>query len=118
MCILQNIKQNKMIKEEKKVSKVYGYCRLALADNKEMVKQMKLVEDYCKNNNFRLDSYFCDNGGSGFKTGEEFANLLKELKRGDIVIVRDISRLSRDIYKCMDLMSMFENMGVTLKIIN
>ena len=100
------------------MNKVYGYCRLALADNNKIAEQMRLVEKYCENNNLKLDGYFCDNGCNGFKTGEEFTNLLGELKQGDTVIIRDISRLSRDVYKCMNLMKTFENMGITLEMIN
>ena len=49
------------------MSKVYGYRRLALADNNEIAEQMRMVEKYCENNNLKLDGYFCDNGCNGFK---------------------------------------------------
>ena len=32
------------------MSKVYGYCRVALANEEEMMEQVKMVKDYCKDN--------------------------------------------------------------------
>ena len=96
------------------MGKVYGYCRVALAEEEEMKEQMKLVAEYCKDNNLMVDGYFCDNGVSGFQTGEEFKQLLREVEDGDTIIVKDVARLSRNNAKLLVLMDQLNDMGVKI----
>ena len=42
------------------MSKVYGYCRVAFADEEEMAQQVRLIGDYCRDNGLTVDEYFCD----------------------------------------------------------
>lgn len=98
---------------------VYGYCRLALADEQEMAQQRKYVADYCEANNLELDEYFCDNGASGNTINrDEFQMMFNKLKKGDIVITKDVARLTRNILEYETLQGCFDEIGVTLKIIN
>lgn len=96
------------------MGKVYGYCRTALADEEEMKEQIRLVANYCENNNLMVDGYFCDNGVSGFNIGEEFKQLLGEVKDGDTIVVKDIARLSRSNAKLLMMLEQFEDMGVRI----
>ena len=101
------------------MSKVYGYCRVALANKKDMEDQLKLVDDYCRKNYLKVDKYFCDNGVSGLTVNREGLNALFDvLQRGDIVVVKDVARLSRSTSKCITLVEKMERYGVTLKVIN
>ena len=94
--------------------KVYGYCRVALANEEEIKDQMKLVAEYCKDNNLIVDGYFCDNGVSGFNVGEEFKQLLGELKSGDTIVIKDLARISRSNAKLLTMMDQFKDMGVKI----
>lgn len=100
------------------MSKVYGYCRVALADEEEMEQQKQLVEWYCEDNNLKIDKYFCDNGVSGLNPHRDGLNkMLYALHDGDIVVVKDIARFSRNIIQCMSLVELMDTLNVTLKII-
>ena len=100
------------------MSKVYGYCRVAYADEEEMAEQVKLIDDYCRDNGLTVDECFCDNGVSGLSADRKGLNeLLEVLQEGDVVVVRDISRLSRDSFHCMSLLEEMKNLDVELKII-
>ena len=100
------------------MSKVYGYCRVAFADEEEMAEQVRLVGDYCRDNGLTVDKYFCDNGVSGLSTDRNGLNeLLEVLQEGDVVVVRDMARLSRNSFHCMSLLEEIKDLDVELKII-
>jgi DNA invertase Pin-like site-specific DNA recombinase len=100
------------------MSKVYGYCRTAQACHQAIAEQMALIDIYCKQHGLNVDKYFCDNGVSGLILNrEELNRLFDVLQRGDVIVVKDISRLSRSIYECVTLVELIEKMGVTLLLI-
>ena len=100
------------------MSKVYGYCRVAFANEEEMVQQLKMVGDYCKDNGLELEKCFCDNGVSGLSLDRKGLNgLLEVLQSGDTVVVKDIARLSRSYSQCLALMEKLEGMDITIRMI-
>ena len=94
------------------MGKVYGYCRTALADKEEITKRIDLIKRYCEDNGLKLEKCFYDDGVSGFDTGEDFKQLMRELENGDTVILRDSSQLSRRHTRLIMLIKQFNNMGV------
>lgn len=77
------------------MSKVYGYCRTALAGNIE--EQVELVSNYCKVNGLDLAVCFCDDGVSGHEMHkEELEKLLDVIEKGDVIITKDYSRFMRN----------------------
>lgn len=101
------------------MSRVYGYCRLALANEEIMAQQRQEIEDYCKNNDLKVDAYFCDNGVSGLTKNREYLqSMLKGLCEGDIVIITNHARLSRGLHQYLDITKEIYASGAVLKIIN
>ena len=94
------------------MGKVYGYCRTALADKEEIQKRIELIKKYCEDNGLRLEKCFYDDGVSGFDVGENFKQLMRELDKGDILVIRDISQLSRMNARLLMLIEQFRDMGV------
>lgn len=77
------------------MSKVYGYCRTALAGNIE--EQVELVSNYCKANGLDLSVCFCDDGVSGHEMHkEELEKLLDVIEKGDVIVTKDFSRFMRN----------------------
>ena len=101
------------------MSKVYGYCRVALKNDEELAAQRKMIEDYCSGNGLKVDGYFCDNGVSGLQF-DRYAlhRMLQILQDGDIVIVKDIARLSREYGQCISIAESICQAGALLKILN
>lgn len=100
------------------MSKVYGYCRVALANEEEMNQQKQVIEWYCEDNGLKIDKYFCDNGVSGLTSHRDgFNKMLYTLQAGDIVVVKNASRLSRNMKECMLLVELMDTLDITLKII-
>ena len=100
------------------MSKVYGYCRVAFADEEEMIKQKQVIGWYCEDNGLQVDHYFCDNGVSGLTSYRDGLNqMLYALQDGDIVVVKDVARLSRNATQCISLIELMDTLNITLKII-
>ena len=100
------------------MSKVYGYGRLALANEEEKVQKLKVIYDYCTENNLHIDKYFFDNGVSGLELNRKDLNaLIDVLRGGDIVVVDGITSLSRSLWELRTVIQLIENIGAQLIII-
>lgn len=78
------------------MSKVYGYCRTATAEGR-IDEQWEEIKDYCRKNGMELDRIFCDEGMSAHRTDKySLINLMNMLQDGDVVIIKDQSRIARD----------------------
>ena len=100
------------------MGKVYGYCRTALAEEGEIQRRIELIKKYCEDNGLNLETCFYDDGVNGFDIGEDFKQLMRELERGDIVVIRDPSQLSRSSARLRVLLSQFEDMRVKIVYVN
>ncbi len=101
------------------MSKVYGYCRVALKNEEEMAQQCKMIGDYCKDNGLELVECYCDNGVSGLKLERDaLQRMLRILREGDIVVVKDYARISRDMHQCMEITKAIYHAGAVPKVIN
>lgn len=101
------------------MSKVYGYCRLALANEEEMTEQLYQVYNYCKENGLELHERFYDNGASGLTLDRDgLKSMLDVLQEGDIVVVRDVARLSRNMQQCFEITKLISEAGATLIIMD
>lgn len=100
------------------MSKVYGYGRLALANEDDKDGQLRIIDAYCENYGLKIDQYFFDNGVSGLELNRKELNAMIDILRGgDIVVIDDIARLSRNMFECMTVQSLIENIGAKLIII-
>ena len=101
------------------MSKVYGYGRLALANEEERGKQLDIIDNYCKIHDLKIDKYFFDNGVSGLELNRKELNALIDILRGnDIVVIDNIARLSRNMFECMMVIELIEKIGAKLIIVN
>ena len=97
------------------MSKVYGYCRTALVEGNNMEVQCAVVENYCKRKGIKLEKCFCDPGVSAHNMNRKgLDELFDVLEEGDVVVIKDISRLARDPKKCIMLADKIYAMGVEI----
>ena len=97
------------------MSKVYGYCRTALAEGNNMEMQCAVVENYCKNRGMKLEKCFCDPGVSAHNMHREgLDELFGVLEAGDVVVIKDFSRLARNPQKGLMLVDKILSMGVEI----
>ena len=99
------------------MGKVYAYCRVAREENCNLYKQYEEAKNYCKNNNLELEKIWSD-VGSGMDQGRISLNsMLNVLQAGDIVVVKDIARLSRNVGGYEKIMATMTDKGVKVEFI-
>lgn len=84
---------------------IYGYLRVS-SDEQDVNSQKQGVEEFAKNKGYEIEEYITDEGVSGGKDPDKrnLGPLLKKIKKGDIIICSEISRLGRDLYMVMDIL--------------
>lgn len=81
--------------------RVYGYVRLSRDEDDEknsLTNQKQILLDYAKSKNYKIIEIFEDDNISGMTFDREGLNKLKEvieLKKADIILVKDLSRIGR-----------------------
>ena len=97
------------------ISKVFGYARVSLEEEK-IENQIKAIEDFCKSNNLELLKVFKDIGVSGDKVALEREGFRKMLEIAEelgvkTIVVYDLTRLGRDIFDVINTMKYLYDKG-------
>ena len=84
---------------------IYGYLRVS-TDMQDKNSQKQGVDDFATKKGWKIDEYITDEGVSGGKdpSKRNLGPLLGLVKKGDIIISSEISRLGRDLYMVMDIL--------------
>ena len=84
---------------------VYGYIRVST--DKQTVENQKFeINNFCKNNNLEITSWI-EETISGTKNVNErkLGSLLKKVKKDDIIICAELSRLGRNMFMIMSILN-------------
>ena len=93
---------------------IYGYIRVST--EKQTVENQRFeIEEFCKNNNYSVDSW-TEETVSGTKTPNKrlLGKLINKIKKDDILIVSELSRLGRNLLQIMGLLNDLMIKDVTL----
>ncbi|TNB57508.1 recombinase family protein [Campylobacter helveticus] len=91
---------------------VLAYARVS-TDKQDNISQEKLIKDYCKAYNLKLDNYISVEMSSRKSLEKRRINDLYELlKAGDTLITAELSRLGRDMFETITLINNLINKGV------
>lgn len=84
---------------------IYGYLRVS-TDMQDVESQKQGVVSLAERNGWTIDTFISDEGVSGAKdpSKRKLGPLLKKLKKGDIIIASEISRLGRDLFMVMEIL--------------
>ncbi len=84
---------------------IYGYLRVS-SDEQDVNSQKQGVDEFAKGKGWTIDQYITDEGVSGGKDPDKrnLGPLLKLVKKDDVIISSEISRLGRDLYMVMDIL--------------
>lgn len=84
---------------------VFAYLRVS-TDDQDANSQRQGIEQFAKEHAWKIDDYIVDEGVSGAKdpTVRKLGALLEKIKKDDIIICSEISRLGRDLYMVMDIL--------------
>lgn len=94
---------------------IYGYLRVS-SDEQDVNSQKQGVEQFAKDKGWTIDKYITDEGVSGGKDPDKrnLGPLLKLVKKDDVIICSEISRLGRDLYMVMDILHFCMEQGCVI----
>lgn len=101
-----------------------GYVRLSRDDDKKnytsIENQKELILAYAKQNGFKIDRFYEDDGISGYLFNRPaFAEMLDKLETDiDVVIAKDLSRIGRNNGKVLLLLDRFQELEKRLILID
>lgn len=84
---------------------IYGYIRVS-SDKQTVENQRFEINNFCERQNLKIDEWF-EETISGTKAVEkrQLGKLLKKMKKDDILICSELSRLGRSLFMIMDVLS-------------
>lgn len=84
---------------------IYGYLRVS-SDEQDVNSQKQGVVKFAEQHGWKIDEFISDEGVSGGKDPDKrkLGPMLKKLRKDDIVIASEISRLGRDLYMVIDIL--------------
>jgi DNA invertase Pin-like site-specific DNA recombinase len=94
---------------------IYAYYRVS-TDEQDYENQKSGVVRYCEYKGLELDKEVIEEGVSGkieYKK-RKLGKLVKELKSGDLLIVSELSRLSRSMTDTFDMVKVLKDKGVNI----
>lgn len=105
--------------------RVYGYIRVSSKDQNE-ARQLKAIKDYCKKEGLILEDR---NIVIDKQSGKDFKRIGYEslrgnnsvdgrLRKGDILIVKELDRLGRNKQQIKEELEYFKNEGIIIRILN
>lgn len=95
----------------------YGYIRVS--NDKQTVENQRFeITQYCEHNHIQIDEWI-EETISGTKTPDKrkLGILLHGVHEGDIIICSELSRLGRNLFMIMDILSICMEKGVTVQTI-
>lgn len=94
---------------------IYAYYRVS-TDEQDYENQKSGVVKYCEYKGLEIDKEVIEEGVSGkieYKK-RKLGKLIKELKSGDLLIVSELSRLSRSMTDTFDMVKVLKDKGVNI----
>ncbi len=93
---------------------VYGYIRVS-TDKQTVENQRFEILQFCKKNSLKIDSWI-EETISGTLTPEkrELGNLLSQIKKDDLIICSELSRLGRTLFMIMSILNLLMEKGARI----
>ncbi len=90
---------------------IYGYIRVS-TDKQTVENQRFEIRRFCKKNGFKVDGWI-EETISGTKSYDkrELGKLLNMIKKGDLIICAELSRLGRNLFMIMEILNICMTKG-------
>lgn len=90
---------------------VYGYIRVS-TDRQTVENQRFEIKNFCKDNNLQVDKWISETiSGTKEINKRRLGKLLKGVRKGDIIICSEISRLGRSLFMIMSVLNRCMEIG-------
>lgn len=93
---------------------IVGYLRVS-TEKQHLENQQDEIGRYAKENNMEIDRWVMEVvSGKEVHSGRKLGRLISRLKRGDTIIVSEVSRLSRNLTDIMAIMGTCLRRGINI----
>lgn len=84
----------------------YGYIRVS-TDRQTVENQRFEINEFCNKNNIKIDSWIEETiSGTLNPEKRELGSLLSHIKKGDLIICSELSRLGRSLFMIMSILNL------------
>ena len=84
---------------------VYGYIRVS-SDKQTVENQRFEIKRFCERKNIHIDGWIEETiSGTKTYTKRQLGRLLRRVKKGDIIICSELSRLGRNLFMIMEILN-------------
>lgn len=84
---------------------IYGYIRVS-SDKQTVENQRFEINNFCNRENLRIDGWIEETiSGTKSYTKRQLGNLLKKIKKDDLIICAELSRLGRNLFMIMEILN-------------
>ena len=97
--------------------KVYSYIRVS-TERQEFSRQEEAIKKYCQENNITLDREFSDKISGKTFDRKEYQEMRELVQKDDVIIIKELDRLGRDMDLIKDEWNYFMSKGVKMIIVD
>ncbi|MDE6768221.1 MAG: master DNA invertase Mpi family serine-type recombinase [Muribaculaceae bacterium] len=84
---------------------IYGYIRVS-SDKQTVENQRFEINKFCSRENIKIDGWIEETiSGTKSYTKRQLGNLLKKIKKDDLIICAELSRLGRNLFMIMEILN-------------
>ncbi len=84
---------------------IYGYIRVS-SDKQTVENQRFEINNFCKNNKITIDGWIEETiSGTKAYNKRQLGSLLKKVKKDDLIICAELSRLGRNLFMIMEILN-------------
>lgn len=85
---------------------IYGYIRVS-SDKQTVENQRFEINNFCKRKNIKVDGWIEETvSGTKTYTKRELGKLLKHVRKDDLIICAELSRLGRNLFMIMEILNL------------
>lgn len=88
---------------------IYGYIRVS-SDKQTVENQRFEINNFCMKNSMQIDGWIEETiSGTKSYSKRQLGNLLKKIKKDDLIICAELSRLGRNLFMIMEILNICMN---------
>lgn len=88
---------------------IYGYIRVS-SDKQTVENQRFEINNFCKRENLKIDGWIEETiSGTKSYSKRELGKLLKQIRKDDLIICAELSRLGRNLFMIMEILNLCMN---------
>ena len=93
------------VNEQPKKGKTYGYIRVS-SDKQTVENQRFEIQNFCRRQNMKVDGWIEETiSGTKSYSKRRLGALLKKVRKGDLIICSELSRLGRNLFMIMEILN-------------